>query len=298
MDGGEKSPPKQPLHPVYTVTNIQHKVRVLYGVKVSYATWVNLFTLHAREYKLLNHIDDTPAPTNTDPSYEAWCEIDAYVLQWIYDTLSDELLPRVLEPDSTAQAAWNRVKNIFLISKDARAASLESEFHKLKLSNFPSFDAYFQRLRELSGQLKDVDAEVTDQRLVLQLVRGLPKEYDTVVAYINQTMPTFGTARSMIELENHRQSSREDNSAMVAPFNDPRFGDDTHPPTHNHKRSHGGTNGGKRGHSKGGYYGGCSRSQSKQSSSTRSPPQTSPWGRTPFWPTPWTPPPFPYPTFP
>ncbi|KAL9226378.1 hypothetical protein vseg_002200 [Gypsophila vaccaria] len=298
MDDGEKSPPKQPLHPVYTVTNIQHKVRVLDGVKVSYATWVSLFTLHARGYKVLNHIDDTPAPTKTDPSYAAWCEIDAHVLQWIYGTLSDDLLPRVLEPNSTAQAAWNRVKNIFLNNKGARAASLESEFHSLKLGNFPSFDAYCQRLRELSGQLKDVDAEVTYQRLVLQLVRGLPKEYDTVAAYINQTMPTFETARSMIELENHRQSSREDNSAMVASSTNPRFGDDTQPPTHNHKRSHGGSNGGKRGHSKGSYNGGGSRSQSQRSPSTRSSPKSSPWGPTPFWPTPWTPPPCPYPTFP
>ncbi|XP_074321439.1 uncharacterized protein LOC141657949 [Silene latifolia] len=131
--------------------------------------------------------------------------------------MSDELLSRVLEPDSTAQAAWDRVKNIFLNNKGARAASLESEFHNLKLGKFPSFDAYCQRLRELSGQLKDVGAAITDQRLVLQLVRGLPKEYDTVAAYINQTLPNFETARSMIELENHRQSSREDATALVAP---------------------------------------------------------------------------------
>ncbi|XP_074282641.1 uncharacterized protein LOC141607178 [Silene latifolia] len=188
---GDNSTPKTSLHPVYTVTNIQNKVRVLDGIKVSYASWVNLFTLHTRGYKVLDHIDGTPAPAKTDASYEAWYEIDAHVLQWIYGTMSDDLLPWVLEPDSTAQEAWNRVKNIFLNNKGARAASLESEFHNLKLRKFPSFDAYCQRLRELSDQLKDVGAVITDQRLVLQLVRGLPKEYDTVAAYINQTLPAF-----------------------------------------------------------------------------------------------------------
>ncbi|XP_074283419.1 uncharacterized protein LOC141607968 [Silene latifolia] len=174
--------PKSSLRPVYTVTNIQNKVRVLDGTKVSYAARVNLFTLHARGYKVLHHIDGTPPPPEDDLLYNAWYEINAHVLQWIYGTMSDELLPRILEPDSTSQATWNRVRNIFLNNKGARAASLEHEFNNLKLANLPSFDAYCQRLRELSGSLKDVGADINDHRLVLQLVRGLPKEYDTVAA--------------------------------------------------------------------------------------------------------------------
>ncbi|XP_074301442.1 uncharacterized protein LOC141632830 [Silene latifolia] len=216
---GDKSPTrKASLHPVFTVTNIQNKVRVLDGVKVSYASWVNLFTLHARGYKVLNHIDGTPAPAETDASYDSWTEVDAHVLQWIYGTLSDDLLSRVLEPDATAYQAWNHVKNIFLNNKGARAAALEQEFSNLKLASLPSLDAYCQRLRQLAGQLKDVDAAVSEQRLVLKLVRGLPSEYDTVAAYINQTLPNFETARSMLELEQHRKSSRDDiETALVAP---------------------------------------------------------------------------------
>ncbi|KAL9231223.1 hypothetical protein vseg_006477 [Gypsophila vaccaria] len=101
-------PPKTPIHPVYTVTDITRKVRVLDGTKVSYASWVSLFTLHARGYKVLDHIDGTPPPAPTDPTFAAWLEIDAHVLQWIYGTLSDEYLPRVLdtENNSTAQQAW------------------------------------------------------------------------------------------------------------------------------------------------------------------------------------------------
>ncbi|XP_074300692.1 uncharacterized protein LOC141631993 [Silene latifolia] len=157
-----QSTPKPSLHPVYTVTNIQNKVRVLDGTKVTYASWVNLFTLHARGYKVLHHIDGTPAPAKTDPTYDAWYEIDAHVLQWIYGTMSDDLLPRFLESESTALEAWNRVKNIFLNNKGARAASLEHEFNTLKLAQQPSFDAYCQRLRELAGLLKDVGAAIND----------------------------------------------------------------------------------------------------------------------------------------
>ncbi|KAL9230753.1 hypothetical protein vseg_006065 [Gypsophila vaccaria] len=220
----EEDPPSKPtLHPVYTVNNIQHKVRVLDGTKVTYGSWVNLFKLHARGYKVLHHIDGTSPPPKTDPAYDAWCQIDSHVLQWIYGTLSDELLARVLTADSTAYEAWPRVKNIFINNKGARAASIEHEFINHKLESLSSLDGYCQRLRELVAQLSDVDAPVFDQRLILQLVRGLPSSYDTVTSYINQILPNFETARNMLELEQQRQLHRDDHrTALVAPSSPPR----------------------------------------------------------------------------
>ncbi|XP_074300396.1 uncharacterized protein LOC141631635 [Silene latifolia] len=126
MTGNDTTPPPK-LHPVYSVSNIQHKVRVLDGVKVTYSAWVKLFKLHARGYKVLHHIDGTPPPAETDATYSEWCEIDAHVLQWIYGTLSDDLLSDASEDESTTAQAWNRVKNIFTNNKGARPA-LENEF--------------------------------------------------------------------------------------------------------------------------------------------------------------------------
>ncbi|XP_074265513.1 uncharacterized protein LOC141587950 [Silene latifolia] len=210
-------PPKPQLHPVFTVSNNQNKIRILDGTKVTYASWVRLFTLHAKGYKVLSHIDGTKPPNADAANYDEWCEIDAHVLQWIYGTLSDDLLPRVLVDESTAYEAWKRVENIFLNNKGARLAALEHEFNNLKLANLPSLDAYCQRLRDIAGQMKDVGAAVDDNRLVLQLVSGLPSSYDTVAAYINQTLPNFETARSMLELELHRQSARDEPpEALVA----------------------------------------------------------------------------------
>lgn len=79
-DKPEATPPKT-IHPVYTVTNIQNKVRILEGIKVSYSSWVRLFKLHTRGYKVLSHIDGSKPPDPADPSYEAWSEFDAIVLQ-------------------------------------------------------------------------------------------------------------------------------------------------------------------------------------------------------------------------
>lgn len=132
MDPNEQ-PPKPPLHPVYTVTNIQHKIRVLDGTKVTYNSWVKIFKLHARGYKVLHHIDGTAPPAKTSDTYDSWVEIDAIVLQWIYGTLSDDLLIRVLDTDTTAYKAWLRIQEIFTNNKGSHAATLE---HELPISPY------------------------------------------------------------------------------------------------------------------------------------------------------------------
>ncbi|KAL9243987.1 hypothetical protein vseg_017812 [Gypsophila vaccaria] len=299
MSDDDKPPQKPSLHPVYTVHNIQHKVRVLDRTKVTYASWVHLFKLHARAYKVLHHIDGKAAPAKTNPDYEEWHEIDSHVLQWIYGMLSDDLFTRVLDADSTAYAAWIRVQNIFLNNKGARAAFLEHEFTNLKLESMPSLNAYCQRLRDLASQLNDVDANVTDQRLVLQLVRGLTSSYDTVAAYINQTLLSFETARSMLELENHRQNSRNDaSSALVVPSSLPLESPSPWPevphtgdtpqnrPQTQQRRHHG-----RRGPTNRGPRTRFSPGQPSSTTPTR-------WEPQPPWVTHWAPPPCPYRTFP
>ncbi|KAI3746199.1 hypothetical protein L6452_08623 [Arctium lappa] len=292
------------LHPCYTMTNIQHKVRVLDGTKVSYSSWVKLFQLHSKGYKVMSHIDGTPPPAETDAEYEAWTEIDAIVLQWIYGTLSDDLLVRVLVTESTANEAWCRIKAIFLNNKGSRAAALEHEFNNLTLKSMSSLEAYCQKLKELGSQLNDVDCPVNDQRLVLQLVRGLPAEYDTVASYINQSLPTWETACSMLELEHHRQTAWETMStptAMAAVSTEP-----PHDPSNyvnkrrpNNRPGHRRPNSSSSGSSSLGPRRGSGQPQSTQlpwPQSTQLPWNSQP-NRLPNWAY-WCPPPCPYPTNP
>ncbi|XP_076896275.1 uncharacterized protein LOC143549196 [Bidens hawaiensis] len=187
----DKAEPKtQTLHPAYTVTNIQHKVRVLDDVEVSYPTWVKLFTLHATGYDVLSHIDGSPSPAQTSPEYPSWIKIDAVVLQWIYGTLSNDLLVHVLENESTAHEAWVRVKNLFLNNKASWAAALQLELNNLTLASMPSLEAYCQRVRDLSDQLTAVDCPINNTQRILHLIKGLPREYDTAAALLNHNLPS------------------------------------------------------------------------------------------------------------
>ncbi|KAL9226373.1 hypothetical protein vseg_002196 [Gypsophila vaccaria] len=273
MATDDSTPTSKPtLHPVYTVSNIQHKVRVLDGTRVTYAQWIKLFTLHAKGYKvLLPHIDITAPPAPTDPAFESWSEIDAHVLQWIYGTLSDDLLARVLETESTAHAAWLRVKNIFHNNKGERAAALEQEFTNLRLESMPSLEAYCKKLRDIAGQLNDIEATVTEQSLLLQLVRGPPAKYDTVASYINQALPNFETACSMLQLEQHRTSACDtdgSSTVLVAPTTPSQDPPAWPPQSKNHNRpTHRG--GGRRGGHRSSKHGGDRSSTA--GSSPRSP---------------------------
>ncbi|XP_074277039.1 uncharacterized protein LOC141600695 [Silene latifolia] len=301
------APGKSNLHPVYSVTNILHKVRMLDGVKVNYSAWVKLFTLHARGYKVLHHIDGTKPPAQTDDKYESWCEIDAHVLQWIYGSVSDELLLRILEADSTAHEAWLHLKNHFHNNKGSRAAALEHEFTHMSLEKAASLDDYCQRLKDIATQLNDVGSAVDDQHLVLQMVRGLPSEYDVVGAYINQQLPSFENARGMLQLEEQRKSARTEAAptALAAPAaNDDTQGTDSHSHrgnstwhNNNNKKSYHKGKGGKGNWKNNGKGGGNNSGGNNGSGKPPSAPATITvpvWPGTP-WNAPWGVPPCPYP---
>ncbi|XP_022033252.1 uncharacterized protein LOC110934718 [Helianthus annuus] len=166
-----------------------------------YSSWVKLFKLHATAYQVLNHIDGIVAPAETTVEFATWKELDDLVLQWIYNTISDDLLVRVLETDSKARDAWVKLKKIFLSNKNVWAAALETRFCNLTLAACSYLDDYCQRLKDLSTQLEDVDHPVTESRLVLQLVQGLPAEYDTTASLINQNHADWDLARSMLQDE-------------------------------------------------------------------------------------------------
>ncbi|XP_022034865.1 uncharacterized protein LOC110936763 [Helianthus annuus] len=203
------------LHPAYSVTNIQTKIRILDGTKVTYTSWVKLFKLHTMAYKVLDHIDDTPAPDSADSQYPTWKELDALVCQWIYSTISDDLLTRVLDTDATARTTWLKLEKIFLSNKQAKAAALESRFVNLTLEQCSSVDDYCQQLKSLADQLQDVDQQVTESRLVLKLVRGLSPEFDTTTALINNQKADWDLARSMLHDEVIRQEARTQKTSSV-----------------------------------------------------------------------------------
>ncbi|XP_034915630.1 uncharacterized protein [Populus alba] len=197
-------------HPALTVSNITTFIKVTLDIeKGQYITWFELFKIHARAYQVMDHIipasseKNTQIPSIQDTDPDLWSRVDAIVLQWIYSTISEDLLNTILERDSMAEIAWNRLKDIFSDNKNSRALYLEQEFSKVQMENFTDASSYCQHLKSLSDQLANVGAPVSNERLVLQLLSGLTDAYSNIGSQIRHgdSLPLFYKARSMLVLE-------------------------------------------------------------------------------------------------
>ncbi|XP_073223430.1 uncharacterized protein [Cicer arietinum] len=307
---------KATCHPALTVTNIKNHIPIVLELEnIQFGTWVELFKIHARSHKVLHHIIppaprmETTAPA-TDDEKELWTTLDATILQWIYSTISSDLLATIIEPDSTAMEAWNRLTNIFQNNQNARAVTLEQEFSSIRMEDFPIASAYCQRLKMISDQLKNIGAPVSNQRLVLQLISGLTDAYKGVGTLIRQSnpLPQFYQARSMLTLEEAsliKMAATGAQAAMIAAqpkdLTEASYSTDNRDNKKNSNRNSANKNRGSydrnggRGH-RGGGRGVGQPSQQTNTSPWSSPPapwQQYPWG---WMSPPWALPPCPYPS--
>ena len=137
---------KHDFHPAIAVSNIRNHIPIILEMeKDQYGTWAELFRIHARSHRVLHHIvpsTEKAPPAPTDAEHEQWTTLDATVLQWIYSTISTDLLTTILEPNSTAVEAWNRLEDIFQDNQNARAVTLEQEFSNTRMKDLPDVSAY------------------------------------------------------------------------------------------------------------------------------------------------------------
>ncbi|KAJ9547432.1 hypothetical protein OSB04_019975 [Centaurea solstitialis] len=127
-----------PYHPALTVTNIKSFIPITLDIeKVQYASWAELFKIH--KHTKLQIISSPPKDATVDEAL--WKHLDAVVLQWIYGTISLDLLQTILVPNSTALKAWDDLKGLFQDNKGSRAILLEQTFSNIKLANFPNIEA-------------------------------------------------------------------------------------------------------------------------------------------------------------
>jgi len=156
------------IHPALTVTNIINFIKLTLDIEKSqYNTWSELFKIHAQAYEVLDHIlppsmtDDlssSPALKVIDPTL--WKHLDAIVLQWIYGTISTDLLHTIIERNSTTKLDWDRLFDILFDNKDSCALYLEQEFSRETIEQLPDASSYCQHVKSLSNQLSNVGAPV------------------------------------------------------------------------------------------------------------------------------------------
>ncbi|XP_074314419.1 uncharacterized protein LOC141649633 [Silene latifolia] len=217
----DAQPSKPSFSPAYSVSNIKNYVPIILVIEnVHYASWAELFLNTARDFDVLNHI--APPKDAILKKDDGWDRLDAIVKQWIYSTISIDLLHTILEPGASAQKTWDRLKDIFNDNQNSRTVTLEQQFSNIHMDNYSNVSAYCQALKMIADQLSNVGSPVPETRLVLQLVTHLSEGYDSVATIIQQSdpLPSFYKARSMLTMEEARKAKNSgmssDNALMAA----------------------------------------------------------------------------------
>ncbi|KAD4585856.1 hypothetical protein E3N88_23457 [Mikania micrantha] len=76
-------------------------------------------------------------------------------------------------------------------------------------------DDYRKKLQDLANQLTDVDQPITESRLVLQLVRGLSKEFTATASLINSQNADWDLATTLLNDEVIRQAAQNPQPSTV-----------------------------------------------------------------------------------
>ncbi|XP_021717936.1 uncharacterized protein LOC110685720 [Chenopodium quinoa] len=140
------------FHPTLGVSNIKNVIPlILDREKVQYSNWVELFECHAHAFDVLDHIDPkTPRPIDLFDTM--WKRLDSVVKNWIYGTISTDLLETILCKGDTAQQVWDKLKEIFQDNKTTRAVYLENQFNQLYLSKFSDVSSsLLSRIKKFEG---------------------------------------------------------------------------------------------------------------------------------------------------
>ncbi|XP_021738227.1 uncharacterized protein LOC110704727 [Chenopodium quinoa] len=212
-------PPPTEFHPALSVTNIKNCIPlILDRNSAKYSNWEELFEVHAHAYNVLDHISSkTPRPTGISDSL---CQrLDSIVKQWIYGTISTDLLDTVL-------------------CKDCH------------LSSFSDVSSYCKQLKCLKDQLASVDHPNSEKVFVMRLIAGHRNtDFDIVAAILAQTepLPSFEIARSRLLLEETRCSNDQSNSAQpfIAQQSDSASSGQSHQSLTSASNSGGGGSGGR-----------------------------------------------------
>ncbi|XP_012066916.1 uncharacterized protein LOC105629881 [Jatropha curcas] len=307
------------IHPATTITNIKLAIPLTLDYEsAQYNNWATLFTIHTQATLTHDHITPiTSSVTRSAEEQAQWVRIDNIVRQWIYGTISNDLLNTIINPTDTALDAWNHLADLFQDNKTARVIHLETKFANTHLQDFPDAKAHTRRLKVLADQLANVGEKVYDQRMVLRLLTGLTDVYEGFVTVVQNKvpLPTFSQARLMLLLEEttkaeHAKSEATSNSAMLMKanftsesFEQPKVTASSQFTGHKGKRHQGKQKGVnyQRGNQNHGGGRGQSRTQQQPSFSQQQSYMQQPgWNFSPWngWysPQPWMAPPCPYPT--
>ncbi|KAK1629730.1 hypothetical protein QYE76_004045 [Lolium multiflorum] len=165
--------------------------------------WKTYFGLLFREYDLLDHVDGT-IDLLAMPHDPEWLAIDATIIRWFYQTVSNDIFRTVVRDGDSAHTVWAKITGLFTDNKIQRVTFLQQEFFGTHQNDL-SLDDYALKLKSLSDELRDLEFPIDDKIMLSTLSAGLGEDLSNAASNLTLlTTPTFEQAVAYLRLEERR----------------------------------------------------------------------------------------------
>ncbi|GKB95067.1 hypothetical protein Tco_0981204 [Tanacetum coccineum] len=195
---------------VLTMTNFKNVMPLkLNAEKLNYSDWHDLFIVQMRGFRALEFIQppaSSSTTTNPTPPTKEWLTVDSIIKSWIYMTIFDQLLERVLKcKPKTARDAWEFLEKILKDNKRSKMVELVGELRSLDIGDL-TVEAYFRKIDSLATRLDNLGSNITEDDLVTFSINGLSGKYNQVAHVIINRDPfsNLETFPSVVYLETFR----------------------------------------------------------------------------------------------
>ncbi|KAK1620339.1 hypothetical protein QYE76_025856 [Lolium multiflorum] len=182
--------------------------------------WKTYFGLLFREYDLLDHVDGT-IDLLAMPHDPEWLAIDATIIRWFYQTVSNDIFRTVVRDGDSAHTVWAKITGLFTDNKIQRVTFLQQEFFGTHQNDL-SLDDYALKLKSLSDELRDLEFPIDDKIMLSTLSAGLGEDLSNAASNLTLlTTPTFEQAVAYLRLEERRLKhlrARAAHTAFAAGF--------------------------------------------------------------------------------
>ncbi|KAL7614190.1 hypothetical protein Lser_V15G05411 [Lactuca serriola] len=159
---------------------------------------------------IFNHLEAVPTVI-TDPEWET---VDNIVKQWLYASLSQQVLTSILKTDATADEVWSSIQALFHENKESKALELDDELRHIVIGDSTIME-YRTRIKSIVDLLANIGASVLERNLVIYAINGLSYKYAHIVTTVHHRKPflTFLKMRSILTLE--ERSLQKDLTRLV-----------------------------------------------------------------------------------
>jgi hypothetical protein len=170
------------------VQNIRALVPLLLDVNSTfYSRWRESFLLTLIKFSLDCHVLSDVVHHSPD-----WTRMNAVVLSWINDTITDNLADTISERGASARVLWLAIESQFLGNRTTRTLYADQAFRSFTQGDL-SVAEYCHRYKKLAEDLRDLGEPVSDKTLVLNIIRGLNERFQALGLHLRRTspLPTF-----------------------------------------------------------------------------------------------------------